>query len=204
MPTNAELKKLVDEQDAAITDLKDAQDATNDKLDLILKAINNPVVKTTQHGYEVDIDPVEGVAQFADDDTPGDHADGTPDLIETNVTEINSQEFQDKADTLRFMNEMVVVYIQETAEPDADDQFFIGVNGQQVAFVRGQRYQIKRYILEGLARCRPVHYSNEEYREGNIDKVRWPSRRGVRYPFQVVEDKNPAGQEWLRRVMLEP
>lgn len=112
---------------------------------------------------------------------------------------------KEKLANLAFMNELVTVHIHDTSEKNADPVFEIQVNGEKEFFIRGQKKTIKRYFAEGLARAKPVSYRNEEYTTSEgVRAVRWPSNRGLRYPFDVVEDRNPRGRSWLNSVLAQP
>lgn len=104
-----------------------------------------------------------------------------------------------------FMRDKLLVKILDTHEKNADPRFFVSVNGQSVVFVRGQQKWVPRYIVEGLARAKPIAYGNEEYttQEG-IRAVRHPKQIGLRYPFTVLSDPHPRGADWLAHVIAQP
>ena len=129
---------------------------------------------------------------------------GDANLVEAGIFDVDSPQFNDKMKLLAFMEEPVEVYIQQTSDKDADMLFDIQVNGMAQIFHRDQTVVVKRYFVEGLARAKPVHYVNEPYAMANGDRgVRYPSRRGLRYPFTVMKDPNPQGQGWLKAVLAQ-
>ena len=106
---------------------------------------------------------------------------------------------------IAFYEQMCVVYVADTSEKNADPVFTIGVNGINYMFIRGRRYRLPRYVVEGLARAKPISYKNEEYTtpDGRRD-YRYPSKTGVRYNFNVEEDPSGAvGEMWLRNVLAQ-
>lgn len=105
---------------------------------------------------------------------------------------------------LQFMREPVTVHIHETSDKNADPRFIIGVNGRNQTFVRGKEYTVPRYVVEGLARAKPVAFKNEEFFKPDGERaVRWPSVRGTRYPFSVIGDSD-RGNAWLKQVLRQP
>ncbi len=106
---------------------------------------------------------------------------------------------------MMFYAEKVSIHIQDTAEPNADGVFCVGVNGTQYMFIRGQDYSVPRHVVEGLARAKPISYKNEEYttEDGRRD-YRQPFKTGVRYNFHVIYDPSgEAGEIWLRNVLSQ-
>lgn len=132
--------------------------------------------------------------------------DGSAEIARVKAETIDTPGFREKAANLEFNNEPVRIRILDTSEPNAQQVFQINVNGPpDWLFERGKEYTIPRYVLETIARAKPVNYRNEEYIDDDgILKVRWPSRTGARVPFDVIEDKNPMGRAWLRSILAQP
>lgn len=148
----------------------------------------------------------DGVSEFKED-LSGSMLIGAeePELVKPRPDSMESLAMKDKLANLEFMEDMVTIHIHDTAEKNADQIFEVAVNGsKRQVFVRGQQYTVKRYIVEGLARAKPVHYDNEEYEENGIKGTRYPSRTGLRYGFSVIHDPHPRGVDWLRAVLKEP
>lgn len=138
----------------------------------------------------------DGVAEFKEDGVLATQG------FET-VPAINGKKA--KLDALAFYNEPVTVHIADAYDENADSNFAVWVNGIPEVFWRGQEKTVKRMYVEGLARAKPVGFTSQEYMMDNGAKAyRYPSRTGMRYPFSVVEDKNPIGREWLRGVQAQP
>jgi hypothetical protein len=114
--------------------------------------------------------------------------------------------FQDKAAKLAFMEEPVTIILAESTEKNPEQYVFVAVNGIGPGpngtpwIPRNQEVTIKRKYLAVLAGARPVRYRKKEFvnqmnGELVVDTV---GASADRYPFQVVEDQNPRGREWLR------
>jgi len=210
--TNAELQKIVgamgkqvDEVTDAINELGEGQASIDGKLDNLINtfqsATNAAVAPKMFEPMEQDQGKERAPAEFGLVKHDTDDAA----LVDQGLHDVDSPEFKEKADLLKFMEEPVEVMIHQTSEKDADMVFDIQVNGRPQIFVRGQTYLVRRKFVEGLARAKPVHYVNEQYtqKDGTFG-VRYPSRRGLRYPFTVTEDVNPRGAGWLKAILAQP
>ncbi len=206
--TNKELQKnatLMSQQLNDVTDavnaLAEGQAARDDKLDNVLEVFSkafNKGMEPMEQELGKERQPFD--VEFDDQN----NAIG----IDKGLHDVDSPDFRDKMKLLEFMEEPVEVFIHMTNEKDADKIFDIQVNGRPQIFVPGNTYIVRRKFVDGLARAKPVHYENEEYMDVQNGKpimsVRHPGRRGLRYPFTVVEDKNPLGAAWLKGVLAEP
>ena len=194
------LDRVVDSTNEAIksTDLK--IENIDAKLDALMRAINNPVFRAVK---EETAETQEHTAEYnertgkIDQPEPDDSA-----VIEFAAFDAKNpdQAAKAKLDMLAFMNESVSIHIMETSEQQADQVFEVAVNGKGMVMRRGGDYTLPRYYVETLARARPVHYKNQEYQDQEgVKRVRWPAKRGERYPFSVTED-TAKGREWLKRL----
>lgn len=142
----------------------------------------------------------DGVITAEEDEDSGDAL-----LVKPDQEPIEDPAAAEKIANLAFMEDMVTIHVHDTAEKDADTRFEISVNGRSQVFERGKQYTVARYIVEGLARAKPVHYRNEEYVNSAGEKdVRWPSSTGLRYGFSIVMDSHPRGGDWLKSVLRQP
>jgi len=197
-------EEMTNKLDKVVASTNDALTATNEriedvdsKLDQILKAINNPVViRDAFEPMEQGLGE-EGAAEAKE-------VDGSAVIEHPANVNPDSIEFKNKAAALAFMNEKVKIYIHDTAEKNADKVFEVAVNGVKRVFQRDQEYLVERKYVEGLARAKPIHYENVEYTMSNGERgVKWPTRRGLRYGFSVLEDTQN-GKAWLKGVLAEP
>ena len=160
------------------------------------RAIDNPVELP---GSQVDAYN-ENLGEAIDlSDEDGTMIDGTK------YGDVENPIFKEKMEYEAFMKEMVEVQIHDMQGDENVPLFDISVNGRACVFRFGEAKWVPRYIVEGLARARPIHYSNEAYRkQDGSESIRHPARRGLRYPFSVITDKNPRGNTWLRNILAQP
>ena len=115
----------------------------------------------------------------------------------------------DKAAALAFMEEPVRIFLHESTNP-ADEEFvFCSVNGEPALrsnpyLRRGSEYTIKRKHVNVLANARLTSYTqpfagSNDTRGENILRP----HVSMKYPFSVVEDRNPKGVSWLRSVLAK-
>ncbi len=102
-----------------------------------------------------------------------------------------------------FMHEPVTIVVHESTDENEVDLVQVWVNGQPAFFQRGQPTITKRYFVERLARAKRTSYSqNIDERLGEAMNNLKP-RHALKYPFSVIEDKNPKGGAWLRQILAE-
>lgn len=112
---------------------------------------------------------------------------------------------KDFADALAFNNELMTIQVHTSTDKTTSRCVPVWVNGRIQMFIRGQEQTVKRMFVERLARCKVTSYTNEEFRDGDGNmSVRWPKTDSLAYPFSVIEDKNPNGPAWLRKILAEP
>ncbi|SDZ53262.1 MULTISPECIES: hypothetical protein [Delftia] len=102
-----------------------------------------------------------------------------------------------------FMNEPVTVMVYESTDENDMDMVLVGVNGVSQYFRRGTPQTVKRKFVERLARAKRTDFDQKiDARMGEaMNNLR--QRHGLRYPFTVVEDRNPRGGAWLKGVLAE-
>lgn len=106
---------------------------------------------------------------------------------------------------LAFNEEHVTVQVHETNDENAIPLVDIYVNGVVQFFPRGVPVIIKRKFLEGLVRAKPMSIrAKATMKAAGEEPINNVSRSSaLAYPFTVVEDKNPNGSAWLRKIMAE-
>jgi hypothetical protein len=159
------------------------------------QAKHNPaIIRKTLEAAEQELGG-NGVANMA--------PSGAPEITHDNVIVADRMPSTDKAELLQFMAEKCRVQILNVSDEQADPNFTIAVNGEKFHFFRDQEYTIPRYVVEGLARAKPVGYKNEEFTmQDGTKSVRWPKRAGLRYPFAVIGDTE-RGKTWLQGVLRQ-
>ena len=109
----------------------------------------------------------------------------------------------DKAEQEKFMNEVVTVMVHESTDQNDAELVQVGINGRTQFFKRGVPQDVRRCYLERLARSKKTSYSQ------NLDHIlgeqmnNMRSHNALKYPFSVLEDRNPKGSAWLRGILAE-
>ncbi|RRD43539.1 hypothetical protein EII18_03055 [Comamonadaceae bacterium OH3737_COT-264] len=103
-----------------------------------------------------------------------------------------------------FMQELVTVVVQSSGQENEAPMVAVGVNGVMQYLRRDVPQRIKRKFVEALARAKRADYDQMlDDRLG--DQMNLVQRRNsLRFPFTVVEDRNPRGGAWLREVLAQP
>jgi len=110
----------------------------------------------------------------------------------------------DYAKELAFMEEPVTVMVHETSNDNETPLVDVYVNGVLQMFIRGEPITCKRKYVEGLVRAKPTAISTDVRERNSENPNNIINRRSaLRYPFSIVEDKNPNGGAWLRKVLAE-
>jgi len=189
------LDKVVENTDKAISNLASEIEEIGNTNKAILefmksnKAKDTPVViRPTLEAADQDL----GVSRDMDDTS-----------IVTGMFDINSPQFQDKERIERFMHEKVRVKIYESNNDMEVDHFSVSVNNKSVMFRFGDEKEVPRYIVEQLARAKPVSYQNKEVTlSDGARTVLNTSTKGLRYPFTTIGDSK-IGNSWLQCVLAQ-
>lgn len=108
------------------------------------------------------------------------------------------------AKALAFMEEPVTVLVHESTQDNDIPLVDVYVNGVAQFFPRGEPVTCKRKYVEGLARAKPTHVTTDVRERNSENPQNIVNRRSsLRYPFSVIEDKNPNGSAWLRKILAE-
>lgn len=165
--------------------------------------MNDEVKRGRGRGRKI-IEPMEeqigqdGVYEFDED---GDE----PVLVAPKMESVEDPAAADKLANMQFMEDMITIHVHDVAEDNADQVFMVGVNGKQEVFKRGETKTVKRYIVETLARAKPVRFRNQEFTmDDGTRAFRYPSNTGLRYPFSIVHDPHPKGADWIKAVLAQP
>lgn len=110
-----------------------------------------------------------------------------------------------KLELLKFMEEPVTVVVHKTADKVADPVVEVWNGGVRQMFIRGHKQVVKRKFVEVLARARDLKYEQEVHVDKSTgDAVnRMIPVEGLKYPFDIVEDKNPEGRAWIQSLLQE-
>lgn len=130
---------------------------------------------------------------------------GTVELIgDQPIESVSTQEFGREIAEEAFMNEPVTVLLADTTDDSAPTHGVFSVNGTNQPVLRGVPTIIKRKYLEVIARCRETKYNQRTINPMEPDRIEMVARHAFSYPFQVLDDKNPKGNAWLKSVMADP
>jgi len=125
-------------------------------------------------------------------------------ISDIEIQKVDGPALKEKAEILKFMEEPVTIEIPESTDKNSRLIVELFVNGVPQRIIRGKPQTVKRKYVALLASAKPISYTSQEYQDLNgVRSTRYPSRTGLRYPFRVVEDKNPKGSDWLRKVLAE-
>lgn len=128
------------------------------------------------------------------------HGEGIP-AIDTSMAAKNY------IDELAFMEEMMEIRIEPSAEDNPRQILDFYVNGVPVWIRVGEPTWVKRKYVEVIARSKPMSIRTEHDtpetspESGPQNRVLRSSR--AQFPFSVLTDKNPRGHAWLTRILAE-
>lgn len=114
-----------------------------------------------------------------------------------------------KAEKLAFLCEKVTVMLAEESDPNNPEPLvFLSVNGRGPMpggspwVPRGVPVVMERYYVEGLARAKPISVQTVDALDADNFKTKKIRRTSaLRYPFTVIEDRNPRGSAWVRNLL---
>lgn len=102
-----------------------------------------------------------------------------------------------------FMNEPVTVVVMSSNDDNDLDLVPIAVNGISQFFRRDTAQTVRRMFVEKLARCKSTAFDQKiDDRMGEAMNT-LKRRHSLRFPFTVIEDKNPKGSAWLKGILAE-
>ena len=106
---------------------------------------------------------------------------------------------------LKFNEELVEVMVHETADENADNPVFTACNGVTQYFYRGVPQLVKRKYVAILASVKEHGITTPEYAAPDGSRAMSVRRTSsLKYPFSVLNDKNPRGAAWLRSLIQAP
>lgn len=176
-------------------------------------ALNNPVLRRGRRtgGSEAD--------EFALGQSPDVILPATGSVTRESeiIQSVGESVHSDMVSELAFMEEPMTIYIEPSGSEDSEQFAQVAVNGKGAEVFdanTGKWYPIgylpvgkeittKRKYVEVLARSKPQKVKTR------VDDPRGDPRNVVqrfthsRFPFSVLEDKNPKGRAWLSRIKAE-
>lgn len=93
------------------------------------------------------------------------------------------------------------VMVHESTDENAQPIVDVYCNGIPQRFVRGVEQVVKRKFVQILANARTTNVRTRTGVEGGNVINQITRHTAVRYPFSVIEDRNPRGAAWLREAL---
>ena len=194
---SAKVEQLEQKLDQSVDATARAITEMTSQFSRVLDAINNPVAPKYGREFDAASAPVGQIGDVEFDEE-------TNRLEPSRLLDVASPEFRNKAENLAFATEKLSIHIHDTSEKNAQRVFEVSVNGHhnKWIFERGKTYHnVPRNVVERLALARPIDYECEQYTDkNNVMGYRYPSKRGLRFPFSVVADSD-RGKAWLANLL---
>jgi hypothetical protein len=162
-------------------------------------AAHNPAI--LRHAQEMESTAPKQSVSLADLQKEMDRKDRS-DLVLEPVSDL--YRWKDKAEELAFLEELVIINIFNDASPDAENPVQLGINGRMVIVWRGDPTVIRRKYVEQLLRAKPQRVTTRLDRS-NPDNVKnfADKTSSLKYPFEIVQDDNPRGRAWAKKILSE-
>lgn len=120
------------------------------------------------------------------------------------IEPVQGPDWKQKAAALAFLEEHVTIMLHDTTDKNAERIVQFAVNGRNQYIMRNVPTTVRRKYVECIARAKMTTYSQEHYKDANgNDAIRNVPHTALRYPFSVIEDRNPQGGAWLQAVLAE-
>ena len=120
-------------------------------------------------------------------------------LLDHSIKDVERE--KKKLDALAFMEEPVTIMVHESADENAQPIVDVYCNGVPQRFVRGMEQTVKRKFVQILAEAKTTNVRTRTGVEGGTVVNKISRHTAVRYPFSVIEDRNPRGAAWLREAL---
>ncbi|KKT73223.1 MAG: hypothetical protein UW69_C0070G0004 [Microgenomates group bacterium GW2011_GWA2_44_7] len=165
----------------------------------VRKAVNSPVISTKIVADSNDMQ----VGQPQYHKIPATGSISAEDFKD-NFQVVDAPALGGKAAILAFMEEEVVVRLATTADKSQEPIPRFSVNGINQYIQRGKPEAIKRKFLQEIARSKHESINTPFARDGNgFDTYNLSKQHSLKYPFELIEDKNPRGRPWLEKILAE-
>jgi hypothetical protein len=106
-------------------------------------------------------------------------------------------------DELDFNEEEITIMVLETSDENAENPVTVGNNGVFKQFFRGQPTITKRKFVDSLI-VKSGRVSTPEFINGAGERARMIRQNSAhKYPFTVIQDRNPKGAAWLTQRLTE-
>lgn len=149
------------------------------------------MVRTKTEFDSRDVAPSESVIEM-----PVEGGVAREDLLDTPVRDVRRD--KKTLDAMAFMEEPVKIMVHESTDENAQPVVDVYCNGVPQRFVRGMEQVVKRKFVQILINARTTSVRTRTGVEGGNVVNQLTRHTAVRYPFSVIEDRNPRGGAWLR------
>ena len=152
------------------------------------------MARTTTEFDSRDVAPSESVIEM-----PVEGSVTREDLLDSNVKDVRRD--KKTLDAVVFMEEPVKIMVHESTDENAQPVVDVYCNGIPQRFVRGMEQVVKRKFVQILINARTTTVRTRTGVEGGNVVNQLTRHTAVRYPFSVIEDRNPRGGAWLREAL---
>ena len=152
------------------------------------------MVRTKTEFDSRDVAPSESVIEM-----PVDGSVTREDFLDSNVKDVRRD--KKTLDAVVFMEEPVKIMVHESTDENAQPVVDVYCNGIPQRFVRGMEQVVKRKFVQILINARTTTVRTRTGVEGGNVVNQITRHTAVRYPFSVIEDRNPRGAAWLREAL---
>lgn len=121
------------------------------------------------------------------------------DFLDSNIKDVRRD--KKTLDAMAFMEEPVKIMVHESTDENAQPVVDVYCNGVPQRFVRGMEQVVKRKFVQILINARTTSVRTRTGVEGGNVVNQLTRHTAVRYPFSVIEDRNPRGGAWLREAL---
>lgn len=129
--------------------------------------------------------------------------DGTLATGGADIAAIDSPLESDHFRELAFMEEEIEVMVAETEDANAENPVIVGNNGIFKVFFRGHPTVAKRKFVDCLI-VKSGRVTTPETLNGAGERTNLIKQHNAhKYPFTLIQDRNPKGIEWMRRRLAE-
>lgn len=119
-------------------------------------------------------------------------------MVEAGIEQPNTKGFDAYTKELAFMEEPVKIVLHESTDENAEPIVDLYCNGTPQRLIRGMEQVVKRKYVQILCDARQTSIKTQTGVQGDNVVNRVNRHTAVRYPFSVIEDRNPNGSAWLR------
>lgn len=127
---------------------------------------------------------------------------GTGQPIEV-MSEQDIIKFDKAAELDKFMNDILTIIVHPDIAEGSLPVICPNVNGINQPIIRGQKSKVKRKYVEALARARITRYEQATPDARKPENIQMIDSCALAYPFGVLHDPHPRGQQWLDAILAQ-